>query len=415
MSRPIKHLVIGFIFPLLLVVAFGGGLIAGSLRSSVAAGATIVTGDAAAINLAPFWKAWQILDDKFIDTHSSTSTVTDLTEKRIWGAISGMTAALGDPYTTFLPPEEKKGFEENISGNFGGVGLEIDVRDHNLTVVTALKDTPAKQAGFKSGDQIIKIDETETSGLSLVEAVKLIRGPVGSEVTITIRRADEPDRPITVTRAKISIPTLETKKQDGVFIIQLYNFNSNASKAFRSALREFIATKSDKLIIDLRGDPGGLLESAVDMASWFLPSGEPVVIERRGNDEEDKIYRSYGYNVFTDKLKLAILIDGGSASASEILAGALSEHGLATLIGEKSFGKGSVQELIPVTKNSSLKVTVAKWLTPKHRSLVDNGLEPDIVVKAATSTPNTADRNNDKTKADDPVLTRAIDFLKHKK
>lgn len=406
MPRTIKHLVISLVSFLLLTAAFGGGLLVGSEKLSIADGATATT-SIETVDLSPFWKAWQILDERFVDSHSSTSTAISATEKRVWGAISGMTDALGDPYTIFLPPEEKKNFEENITGNFGGVGLEIDVREHILTVVAALKDTPAKQAGIKSGDQIIKIDDHETNTLSLVEAVNLIRGEIGTPVILIIRREGEPDRPITVTRAKISIPTLETETRDGVFIIRLYNFNSNAPSAFRIALREFITAKTDKLVIDLRGDPGGLLEAAVDMASWFLPAGKPIVIENRGRTEEDKIYRSYGYDVFTDQLKLAILIDGGSASASEILAGALSEHGLATLIGEKSFGKGSVQELIEVTPDSSLKVTVAKWLTPKHKSLVDNGLEPDILVKAATSTPTAT--------STDPVLLRAIDFLKHKK
>ncbi|MFH1170836.1 MAG: S41 family peptidase [Candidatus Vogelbacteria bacterium] len=411
MSRTIKHIVIGLSATLVLAIVFGSGLLIGSGKTSIADGATPIN-----VDLTAFWKAWQILDERFVDSHSSTSTATSTTEKRIWGAISGMTDSLGDPYTTFLPPEEKKSFEQNITGNFGGVGIEIDVRNHILTVVTALKDTPAKRAGIKSGDQIIKIDDQETGPLSLVEAVNLIRGEIGTTVTLTVRRAGEPDQTITVKRAKISIPTLDTEIYNGIFIIRLYNFNSNSSNAFRLALREFITAKTDKLIIDLRGNPGGLLESAVDMASWFLPLGKPVVIENRGLNKKEKTYNSYGYNIFTNQLKLAILIDGGSASASEILAGALSEYGLATLIGEKSFGKGSVQELIPVTSDSSLKVTIAKWLTPKHKSLVDNGLEPDILVKAATSTPSTLDNRDEATATStDPVLLRAIEFLKQKR
>ena len=416
MSRTIKYSLIILGSLLLLVIVFGGGLIVGAHKSSLIIAKATTTTDIANVDLSSFWKAWQILDDKFVDSHSnsSTSTAIDTAEKRVWGAIGGMTDSLGDPYTIFLPPEEKKTFEESINGNFGGIGMEIDVKNHVLTVVAALKNTPAKQAGIKSGDQIIKIDGHKTATLSVVEAVNLIRGAIGSSVTITIRRNGERDRPITIIRAKISIPTLETETRDGVFVIQLYNFNSNASSDFREALREFINAKTDKLIIDLRGDPGGLLESAVDMASWFLPAGKPVVIEHRGGTQEDRIYRSYGYDVFNDQLKLVILIDGGSASASEILAGALSEYGLATLIGEKSFGKGSVQELISVTDDSSLKVTIAKWLTPKRKSLVDNGLEPDILVKASTTTPD-----KDTTVADekilDPVLLRAIDFLKYKK
>ena len=412
MSRAIKHIIIGLSAVLVLTIVFGGGLLVGAGRTSIADGATPVN-----VDLTAFWKAWQILDERFVDSHSSTSTATSTstTEKRIWGAISGMTNSFGDPYTVFLPPEEKKNFEESITGNFGGVGLEIDVKNHILTVVTALKDTPAKRAGIKSGDRIIKIDNQETGTLSLVEAVNLIRGEIGTNVILTVRREGERDQPITVKRARISIPTLDTETRDDVFIIQLYNFNGNAANAFRTALREFIETKTNKLIIDLRGNPGGLLEAAVDMASWFLPLGKPVVIENHGLNKEEKSYNSYGYNIFTNQLKMAVLIDGGSASASEILAGALSEYGLATLIGEKSFGKGSVQELIPVTKDSSLKVTIAKWLTPKHKSLVDNGLKPDILVKAATSTSATLGGSESIATSTDPVLLRAIEFLKQKK
>ena len=409
MSNRLKYLLIGILAFLLFAAAFGGGIFVGLATTQPSVSSIDV-------DLAPFWKAWKILDDKFVNNHSSSSTITatSTAERRVWGAISGMTEALGDPYTVFLPPEEKKDFEENITGNFGGVGMEIDVKNRVLTVVSALKNTPAKKAGIKSGDQIIKIDGQETDLLALTEAVKLIRGEVGTSVTVIIRRAGESDRPITIVRAKISIPTLDTETRDGVFIIRLYNFNANAAKAFREALREFIEAKTDKLIIDLRGNPGGLLDAAVDMASWFLPAGQPVVIERRRTKEEDKIYRSYGYDIFTNQLKLAILIDGGSASASEILAGALSEYGIGALIGEKSFGKGSVQELVEVTENSSLKITVAKWLTPKLKSLVDNGLEPDITVKAATTTSAKTSPADGEASAD-PVLRHAIDFLKHKK
>ncbi len=405
MTRVIKYLGISVLSIFLLALAFGGGVVVGKERP----GSTQPTD----IDFSAFWAAWNILDEKFVDSHLSTTTpitakeVEEQKQERIWGAIAGMTDTLGDPYTSFFPPEEKKNFEESIIGNFGGVGMEIDLRDNVLTVVSALPGTPAKLAGIKSGDQIIKIDDHETATLSLIKAVGFIRGEIGTKVTLKVRRADEPDQFITLTRAKISVPTLDTEEKEGVFIIRLYNFNGNAANNFREALREFLQAKTDKLIIDLRGNPGGLLEAAVDMASWFLPLGQPVVIESRGAGKEEKIYKSYGYDVFTDKLKLAVLIDQGSASASEILAGALSEYEIGTLIGEKSFGKGSVQELVPVTDDSSLKVTIAKWLTPKHKSLVDNGLEPDILVKSATTTPSTATST-------DPVLIRAIDFLKQK-
>lgn len=403
--RLLKYISVSVVSVFLLALAFGGGVVVGKERP--------LATQPIDVEFSAFWKAWNILDEKFVDSHLSTTTpitaedVEKGKQERIWGAIAGMTDSLGDPYTSFFPPEEKKNFEESITGNFGGVGIEIDLRDRILTVVSALPGTPAKQAGIKSGDQIIKIDDYETAVLSLNEAVGFIRGEIGTKVILTVRRDGESDQLVTLTRAKIFVPTLDTEEKEGVFIIRLYNFNGNATKNFREALREFLKVKTDKLIIDLRGNPGGLLEAAVDMASWFLPLGQPVVIESRGAGKEEKIYKSYGYDVFTDKLKLAILIDKGSASASEILAGALSEYEIATLIGEKSFGKGSVQELVPVTDDSSLKVTIAKWLTPKHKSLVDNGLEPDILIKA-TTTPVTATST-------DVVLLRAIEFLKQKK
>ncbi len=206
-----------------------------------------------------------------------------------------------------------------------------------------------------------------------------------------------------MTRDVITVPTLSTKKLDnGIFMIQLYSFTGDSPNLFRNALREFMLSKSDKLILDLRGNPGGYLNAAVDMASWFLPQGKVIVREDYGGGQKEDTSKSKGYDIFTGKLKFVILIDGGSASASEILAGALHEYGKATLIGEKSFGKGSVQEVIQVTPDTSLKVTVARWLTPNGVSISDNGIMPDIVVPVSED-----DIKNKK----DPQLDRAIEEL----
>lgn len=333
------------------------------------------------IDFASFWKAWEVINEKYVSTRAtSTEKVDDQT--RVYGAIEGMVNSLGDPYTIFFPPVESKSFADEISGNFEGVGMEVGMKDNVLTVIAPLKNTPAYRAGIKSGDKIVKIDETVTNGLNTSEAIKLIKGPKGTKVRFTIVREGEKEPiEVEVVRDIIDIPTIDTETKGDVFIIHLYNFSAISSNSFRNALREFIESGHHKLILDLRGNPGGYLEAAVDMASWFLPAGKVIVKEDFKKEQDAQIFRSKGYNIFNENLKMVILIDGGSASASEILAGALKEHGVATLIGTQSYGKGSVQELVPITTDTSLKVTIARWLTPNGNSISQGGLTPDVVVK----------------------------------
>jgi carboxyl-terminal processing protease len=352
------------------------------------------------VDFSPFWKAWSILDTNFVGASSSEKN-TD--QKKVWGAIEGLAASYGDPYTTFFPPEDLKTFEDDIQGNFEGVGIEIDVKDGILTVVSPLKGTPADKAGMRAKDMIIKIDGKNTLGMSAQDATKLIRGPKGKEVIFTIVR-DGAEKEIKVVRDVIDVPiVISTKRDDGIYVIQITSFAANSADKFREALREFVNSGSDKLIVDVRGNPGGYLEAAVDIASWFLPASDVVVSEDFGSKNKPaEVFKSKGYNIFTKKLKMIMLVDGGSASASEILAGALKEHKVATLVGEKTFGKGSVQELIPLTDNSSLKVTIAHWLTPNGVSLSKNGVDPDILIKLTD-----ADRLAKK----DPQLDKAVGIL----
>ncbi len=339
------------------------------------------TGVGEGIDFASFWKAWEVINQKYVST-SATSTEKVDDQTRVYGAIEGMVKSLGDPYTIFFPPVESKSFADEISGNFEGVGMEVGMKDDVLTVIAPLKNTPAYRAGIKSGDKIVKIDETVTNGLNTSEAIKIIKGPKGTKVKFTmVREGEKEPLIIEVIRDIIDIPTIDTETKNGVFIIHLYNFSAISSNSFRNALREFVESGNDKLILDLRGNPGGYLEAAVDMASWFLPAGKVIVKEDFKNEQDAQIFRSKGYNIFNENLKMAVLIDGGSASASEILAGALHEHGVATLIGTQSFGKGSVQELVPITSDTSLKVTIARWLTPNGNSISHGGLTPDTVVK----------------------------------
>ncbi len=333
------------------------------------------------VDFAAFWKAWNIINEKYVPTNSTTTVRVD-DQTRVYGAIEGMVHSLGDPYTTFFPPTEAKQFSESISGQIEGVGMEVGIKEEILTVIAPVKDTPAYKAGVKAGDQILKIDDLVTSGLSTEEAIKHIRGKKGTSVKLTmLRPGSKEPYVVDVVRDVINMPTVDTEVKGDVFIIRLYSFSAISPNLFRDALRDFVESGKYKLIIDLRGNPGGYLEAAQDMASWFLPTGKLIVSEDFRNEKDKQVFRSRGYNIFNDNLQLVILIDGGSASASEILAGALHDHGIAKLVGTQSFGKGSVQELVDITDDTSLKVTIAKWLTPNGISISHNGLTPDVVVK----------------------------------
>ncbi len=401
---------------LVIVIAFSTGAILGGKGvvndklnkygfSAFAAG-SVATEQPVDTNLTPLWKAWGLLDDKFVDAYATTTATTtkkDIREDQVWGLISGLAESMGDPYTVFLPPSQAEVFNADISGSFEGVGMEIAIRDRILTVVSPLKGTPAFTSGIKSADKIVKIDDTNTKDMSIGTAVQLIRGKKGTDVIFTIVREGEGELlDITVTRDTIQIPTIETyKRDDGIFVIELSNFSAKSSELFRQALMEFVETGYDKLIIDLRGNPGGYLSAATDMASWFLPTGKIVVTEDYGGNGENKIHRSRGYDIFEGEL--VILMDRGSASASEILAGSLKEHGVATLIGTRSFGKGSVQEVLDITSETSLKVTVARWLLAGDVFITKEGIDPDIEVEF----PEEIDEDDDT----DYTLERAVEYL----
>ena len=266
---------------------------------------------------------------------------------------------------------------------------------------------------------MLKSNDERSEPMKLGQRIKIIRDIRGTEVRLTLQRNGKREPlEVKIVREVIDIPTIETEvrpgavaqgsaetpetQATGIFVIKLYNFSANSPRVFRDALRKFAETGGDKLLIDLRGNPGGFLEAAVDIASWFLPAGTVVVTEDYGKKGENRIHRSRGYNVFTSQLKLVILVNSGSASASEILAGALREHGRAKLVGSKTFGKGSVQELVKITQDSALKVTVARWLTPNGVSISDGGLTPDIEVKL---TPEDIEKKRD------PQMEKAIELL----
>jgi len=369
------------------------------------------------VDFSPVWKVWHILDAKFVPPVDPDKKLGDKEkiQERVWGMAQGLAASTGDPYTVFMPPSDNKIFNEDISGEFEGVGMEITIKNGVLTVVSPLKGAPAEKAGIKAGDIITKIDGKSTENLSLDKAVKLIRGPKGTEVELEILREGESDFiKIKVKRDKIKIPVIETKKLDnGIFVIELMSFTENSPQLFKNALVEFINSKSDKLILDLRGNPGGYLEAAVDIASWFLEPGALVVTEDFAGKRPNIERRSKGYNIFPNGLNMVVLIDKGSASASEILAGSLKAHNKAKLVGRQSFGKGSVQELIKVTKDTSLKVTIARWVLPDGTRISGKGIKPDIEVELPDKKEMICDSNKVKEfKEKDAILDRAIQYLK---
>jgi carboxyl-terminal processing protease len=376
--QPISKSLINIIASVLVIgTVFGAGFYVGTSNAIIGNERASASEQ---IELGSFWKVWNALDEKFVPVSENAGSDD---EKRVIGAIKGMVESLGDPYTVFFDPEELESFETDISGSFQGVGMEVGMRDGIITVIAPIKGAPAEKAGVRAGDYIVKIDETPASDLTVDEAVGLIRGDKGTTVTLTLSREGVAEPVvIKVVRDTIELPTLETElRKDGVFVIKLYSFNSPSANLFKKALREFVLSKSDKLVIDLRGNPGGYLDSAVEMSSWFLPSGKVIVREDFGEGKEEEVMRSKGYELFNGNLKLVILVDEGSASASEILAGALQDYGVATIVGETTFGKGSVQELVEIDEDTALKVTIARWLTPEGRSISDGGLTPDVIVE----------------------------------
>lgn len=349
-----------------------------------------------AVDFALFWDVWSRIEEKYVDKGKIDR------DKLVFGAISGLVKALGDPYSEFLPPVETKQFQEDIKGAFGGIGAEIGIRKGVLTIISPLKDSPSEKAGLKAGDQVLQIDDMGTADLALNEAVAKIRGEIGTKVRLTIlREGGSAPFEVTVTRDEIRIPIIKTeKKEDGIFVIQLFHFTENSGFEFRKAIQEFSASGSKKLILDLRNNPGGYLVMAVDIASWFTEPGD-IIAREKFADGTEEVYRSSGFRLLSN-VPTVILTNQGSASASEIVAGALRDLKGIKLVGQKTFGKGSVQELINLDRGSSLKVTIAKWLTPNGNEINDKGLEPDVVVEI----PETPEEGKDY------IMEKGIEVLK---
>jgi len=350
------------------------------------------------LDFSLFWEAWHKIQEEYVSPEDID------TQELIYGAISGMVESIGDPYTIFFNPDDAKRFLEDIGGEFEGIGAEIGIREEWLQIIAPLEGTPAQGVGLRPGDKIIKIDGVSTMDITIEEAVTLIRGPKGTEVTLTIMRDDwDNSEDFTIKRTVIEIPSLKWElKGENIAYIKLYHFSEKVDEDFKEIAAEILKSPAEKIILDLRNNPGGYLERAQDIAGWFLEKGQVVVIEDFGEKREQELYRAKGNSKFSS-YPLIILINQGSASASEILASALRDNRGIKMIGETSFGKGSVQTLEGLRDGSSLKITVANWLTPNSDLITDKGLEPDIKIEMTEE-----DYEQDR----DPQLNKAIEIIK---
>lgn len=349
------------------------------------------------IDFGLFWKVWAVLKDKYVDKENLDA------RKLFYGAIDGMLAATGDPYTTFFSPEENQEFKEDISGTFEGIGAELGMRDNVPTVIAPLEGTPAEAAGILPGDKILRVNDESTSGLSLDETVDKIRGPEGSEVTLNIyREGDEEARDIVIKRGVIVVKSVRFEmKENGIAYIRLSRFGDDTVRDFTAAARQARENGAQSLVLDLRNNPGGYLEGAVEIGSLMLPENKVVVLEEDGHGKRTEM-KTKGGDILSH-LPTVVLINEGSASASEILSGALRDNREnVTLVGRTSFGKGSVQELISVGRNTAVKVTVARWLTPNGDQINEVGITPDREVRLSAE-----DRGAGK----DPQLDEAVKIL----
>jgi carboxyl-terminal processing protease len=328
-------------------------------------------------------------------TQLDSKNVSD--QQLLYGAMAGLAGAYNDPYTVFFDPKGATEFLGTVQGSFGGIGAELGSKQGQIMVIAPLKGSPAEAAGIKAGDEILNIDSTSTANMTIDEAVQLIRGTVGTKVDLTVFR-DSFSQPkvITISRAVINVPTVDSSIKNGnVLYLQLDEFDSNANQLFGNAVTAGLAQGAKGMVLDLRNDPGGYLDQAVDIAGWFVSPGTTVVKEKYSDGTEDVL--TANGNAALKNFPVVILINGGSASASEILSGALRVDKGVKLIGDKSFGKGVVQQVTQLADGSAVNVTIAEWLLPDGSAIEHVGLIPDYsVLMTTTSTASSTDPQLDK-------------------
>jgi len=349
------------------------------------------------VDFGLFWDVWDLVGQKYLERPVDT-------KKMVYGAIEGMVSSLGDPYSEFLPPTLNETFGNQLNGKYEGIGAELDIRDNQLIIVAPLDGSPAKDAGLKPGDKIVKIDDEVTYGMTVTQAVMKIRGTGGTQVKLGIQTGTAEPRDVTITRSVIKVASIKWEdKGDGTAYIRISRFGDDTNSGWDKAVAEINTQMKelDAVVVDLRGNPGGYLQSAVHVAGEFFRN-KPVVYEEDATGKQTP-YDTTRVGSWTKVPGIFVLIDGGSASSSEILAGALKDNIKAVLVGEKSFGKGTVQEPIEFGDKSSLHVTVAKWLTPNKFWVHKVGLTPDYEVKISDE-----DLKNSK----DPQLEKALELAK---
>ncbi len=333
-------------------------------------------------DLGLFWDVWDTVNKDYIDEEKIDE------EQQVYGAISGLVDSLDDPYSVYMNPEETEAFQSSISGELEGIGAELTLENDLLTVVSPLKDSPAEEAGLLPGDYIFEVDGAPTSDMTLFEAIMHIRGEEGTEVVLTVLREGEDEAlTLTITRQKITVPsvTLTFDESTGKTLahLELAQFGDDTLNEFDAAVREILLHDVDGIILDLRLNGGGYLDASIEILGEFFEDKVKGVIVKHRNADNESLYTQGDGRLA--EVPLVVLIDEGSASASEILAGALQDHERALLIGEQSFGKGSVQEWNALKDGSSLKLTIAKWYTPEDRTISDVGITPDVVVDMETA------------------------------
>ncbi len=345
-----------------------------------------------------FWDAWKLLRENYL----RSDQVSD--QKMVYGAIRGLAEGMGDKYTTYFDPEEAKQFSETINGEFGGIGAELESQNGYVIVVAPLKGTPAEAVGMKAKDVIVKIDGKDVTGENLNDVVKNIRGEAGSKVKITVLREGVGSLDFNITRAIIKVPAIKYETKGNIGYIKIASFTPKTSEEFAKAISDLFGNKKvSGLVIDLRNNPGGYLDTAVKLAGWFLPKNSLVVSERYSSGNSIEL-RSDGMGVLKN-VPTVVLVNNGSASASEILAGALHDINGTKLIGEKTFGKGTVQELKELSDGSMLKITIANWVTPGGVIIDKEGIKPDVETKNPESKDN-------KTEPKDLQLEKAVEIVK---
>ncbi|MDO9557571.1 MAG: S41 family peptidase [Coriobacteriia bacterium] len=364
MNRLLKWAVVAIVAATLVAVSFGAGVVLGRLGVSSSASESAPALESAVREVHG------ILQDQAYEPSSDTSVAV--------GAIKGMLDSLDDPYAAYFDASQFEVFDEQTRGEFYGIGVVITTKEGIPTVVSVMSGTPAEKSGLKADDQIVSIDGMQKSEWDIDEVVSLIRGPEGTTVELGIHRGEQELFTVTVTRAKIETPNTESEMLDGsIGYVRLYTFNERSAESLRDEIERLESDGARGVVLDLRDNPGGLLASSVDVVSLFVKDGFVVTVKDREGKEES--HRATG-EVATD-LPLVVLINENSASASEIVAGALQDYGRAELVGVKSYGKGSVQTIDALSFGGALKLTIARYFTPKGRSIDKVGLEPDVTVE----------------------------------